>query len=410
MGFLHAFLVLLVAALLAAFLLLVLGSIYFDYANSEIPPGVEHPAKLRILHATLIGTSVLGRILENLHICSQIRFVRLVRNSRKLGKENALFIKDAKFKHVPVRIYQPKTPSAGRRRGVVFFHGGGWVFGSIQSHENICRYLARESESVVVSVEYRLAPEHKYPAPLNDCLAATTHFLETAEDYGVDDTRVIVAGDSAGGCLAASISQSLVNRPGLAKVRAQILIYPGLQAVDFNLPSYQQNRAMPILFRERAAFYILQHVNGEASLLEDILQGSHVPVNLKLQYKKWLSAENIPSEFKTRGYKPLATVPCDDEVYDKVKVLSSSEGSPLLADDAIVRLLPETCIVTCEYDVLRDDGLLYKKRLEDHGIAVTWYHIESGFHGIISFFDRDWLNFPSGKRGLDKIVNFIKSL
>ncbi|XP_028596423.2 arylacetamide deacetylase-like 3 [Podarcis muralis] len=410
MGFLHAFLVLLVAALLAAFLLLVLGSIYFDYANSEIPPGVEHPARLRIIHATLIGASVLGRILENLHICTQIQFVRIVRNSRKLGKENALFIKDAKFKHVPVRIYQPKTPSAGGRRGIVFFHGGGWVFGSIQTHENICRYLARESESVVVSVEYRLAPEHKYPAPLNDCLAATTHFLETAEDYGVDNTRVIIAGDSAGGCMAACISQSLVNRPGLAKVRAQILIYPGLQAVDFNLPSYQQNHAMPILFRERAAFYILQHVNGEASLLEDILEGSHVPVDLRLKYKKWLSAENIPSEFKTRGYKPVATVPCDDEVYNKVKVLSSSECSPLLADDAIVRLLPETCIVTCEYDVLRDDGLLYKKRLEDNGIAVTWYHIESGFHGILTFFDRDWLNFPSGKRGLDKIVNFIKSL
>ncbi|XP_061457427.1 arylacetamide deacetylase-like 3 [Rhineura floridana] len=406
MGFLYAFVALVAAAFLAAVILIVLGSIYFDYSNSEIPPGVEHPVKLRILHAILIGTSVLGRILENLHVCKQVQFVRFVRNGWKPEKDPRLFIKDEKFKHVPVRIYQPKAPSAGQRKGIVFFHGGGWVHGSIRTHENICCYFARESEAVVVSVEYRLAPEHKYPAQLNDCLAATAHFLESAEDYGVDSSQVIVAGDSAGGNLAASVCQSLVSRADLARVRAQILIYPALQAIDFNLPSYQQNRAVPILFRERAAFYFLQYLNGEASLLEDILQGSHVPVNLKLQYRKWLSADNIPNEFKTRGYQPTVPVSCDDEVHEVLKTLNSPECSPLLIEDAIVCLLPETCIVTCEYDVLRDDGLLCKKRLEDNGVAVTWYHLSNGFHGILSLFN----SFPSGKKGMDKIVNFIKSL
>ncbi|XP_063001189.1 arylacetamide deacetylase-like 4 [Elgaria multicarinata webbii] len=410
MGFFYVLFVLVVAAFLAAVILLVVGSIYFDASNSEIPPGVEHPAKLRIIHAVLIGSAVLGKILENLHICTQIQFVRFIRDGRKLGKDPTLFIKDVKFKHVPVRIYQPKVPSAGRRKGIIYFHGGGWMFGSIRSHENICRYFARESESVVVSVEYRLAPEHLYPAQLNDCLAATTHFLEAAEDYGVDSARVIVAGDSSGGTLAATICQTLVSKPGLAKVHAQILIYPGLQAIDFNLPSYQQNRAVPILYRERAAFYLLHYVNGNASLLEEVLEGSHVPVNLKLNYRKWLSADNIPKEFKIRGYKPHVTVSGEDEVCEVLKNMSSLETSPLLAEDAVVCQLPETFLLTCEYDVLRDDGLLYKKRLEDNGVAVTWYHVTNGFHGIISFFDKGWLSFPSAEKGLNKMVNFIKSL
>ncbi|XP_054857513.1 arylacetamide deacetylase-like 4 [Eublepharis macularius] len=410
MGFLYALLLLVVAAFIGAVILVVVGSIYFDATNSEIPPGVEQPAKLRIIHAFLIGSAVVGRILENLHICSQLQFIRYLRSGPKLGKDTKLFIKDTKFKHVPVRIYQPKAPSAGRRKGVVFFHGGGWMFGSIRSYDKMCRYISKESEAVVVSVEYRLAPEYKYPAQLNDCLAATTHFLQNANDYGVDETHIIVAGDSAGGSLAAGVCQTLVGRRGLAKVYAQILIYPGLQAIDFNLPSYQQNQAVPVLYREKAAFYFLHYLNGEASLLEEVLQGSHVPVDQKLHYRKWLSADNIPKEFKARGYKPSVPVSCAEEVYGEVKCVCGPEISPLLAEDTVVRQLPQTYILTCEYDVLRDDGLLYKKRLEDNGVPVTWYHVINGFHGIINFFDKGWLTFPSGKKGLDNIVRFIQSL
>ncbi|XP_062822109.1 arylacetamide deacetylase-like 3 isoform X2 [Anolis carolinensis] len=351
-----------------------------------------------------------GRILENLHICTQIQFVRLVRNGWKHTGDSALFSKDVKFGQIPVRIYQPKAPSAGRRKGLVYFHGGGFVFGSIQSHENICRYIARESESVVASVEYRLAPEHVYPAALNDCLAAATHFLKAANDFGVDPTRVIIAGDSAGGLLAAVVCQTLATKPDLPKLRAQILLYPGLQALDFDLPSYHQNRAVPLLFRERSAFYILQYLNGNAAHLEEVLEGSHVPTNVRLQYRKFLSAENIPKEFKTRGYMPVVHVTGDDDISEGLSSLSSPECSPLVAEDVALRRLPETFLLTCEYDVLRDDGLLYKKRLEDNGVAVTWYHVSNGFHGILNFFDGAWLRFPSGKKGMDAVVNFVRSL
>uniref|UniRef100_A0A8C8S458 Alpha/beta hydrolase fold-3 domain-containing protein n=1 Tax=Pelusios castaneus TaxID=367368 RepID=A0A8C8S458_9SAUR len=410
MEFAHALLVLVLAVFIAAFILLVVGTIYFDLSNSEIPPGVDQPVKLRIIHSVLIGTAVLGKIFEKLGLCSQVGFVRNMRWVKKFGKDPKLFIKDLKFGTVPVRVYQPRAPSAGQRRGVIFFHGGGWIFGSIDTHETLCRYIARESESVVVSVEYRLAPEHTYPAQYEDCLTATTHFMKTAEDYGVDPACIIVSGDSAGGNLAAAVCQTLISRPDLPKIHAQVLIYPCLQAIDFNLPSYQQNCSVPLLFRERTAFYVLQYLKGDASFLEDVLEGSHMPVDVKLKFRKWLSADNIPKEFKVRGYKSQVLTAGSNEVYEAVKKICEPTFSPLLADDAIVRQLPESFILTCEYDVLRDDGLLYKKRLEDSGVPVIWYHIENGFHGILSLFNHGRLSFPSGKRGLDSIVNFLRRL
>ncbi|XP_013926927.1 PREDICTED: uncharacterized protein C1orf158 homolog [Thamnophis sirtalis] len=160
----------------------------------------------------------LGRVLENLRLCSQLQFVRFVRNAWTRRRDAALRIQDAAFQGVPVRLYLPKAPAAvGPRTGIVYFHGGGWLFGSRGSQEHLCCYLARESGSVVVSVGYRLAPEHRHPAQLNDCLAASTHFLKVAEDYGVDSSWVILAGNEAGGNLAARVCQILASRPGPTK-------------------------------------------------------------------------------------------------------------------------------------------------------------------------------------------------
>ncbi|NXF97616.1 ADCL4 protein, partial [Eubucco bourcierii] len=392
----YVLLVLFSAVFVGGFILLVMAAINFDLFNSEIPPGVTHPVKLRIIHIISISTFMVGRILENIGICSQIAFVRYMQG-RSPETDPKLFIKDLWFEKVPVRIYQPKVPSARQRRGVMFFHGGGWVFGSFETHEEMCCYIARESESLVIAVGYRLAPEHKYPAAYEDCLNATIHFMRNTEHYGVDPANVIVCGDSAGGNLAAAVSQAIAGRPDLPKLRAQILIYPGLQAVDFNLPSYQQNQRVPPLFREQAAFCVLQYLNGHAANMEEVLGGAHIPIDIKLKYSKWVSPDNIPEKFKVRGYKPHVLLDCTTEVFEKVKRFCEPNLCPLLAEDAVVHQLPESFILTCEYDVLRDDGLLYKKRLEDNGVQVTWCHLEDGFHGIIPMFNNVWLSFPGGK-------------
>ncbi|XP_077168293.1 arylacetamide deacetylase-like 4 isoform X2 [Paroedura picta] len=316
---------------------------------------------------------------------------------------------DLTFEDIPVRVYQPREAKSEGRRGVIYFHGGGWMFGSINSYDHVCRYIAKESDSVLVSVGYQLAPEQKYPSQFHDCLTATVHFLKRAEDYGVDPARVIISGDSVGGNFTASVCQALVGRADLAKPLAQILIYPGLQAIDFNLPSYQQNRAVPILYREHVICSALQYLNKDLSVLDRVMQGCHVPSDIKTRFGKWINSENIPQEFKARGFKPSEAASFLDDVYEVVKQALETTFSPLMAEDAILSQLPKTFIITCEYDVLRDDGILYKKRLEDNGVPVSWCHIEDGFHGVINFFD-GFLSFPSGKKGVDSIVRFIRNL
>ncbi|MEE6483510.1 hypothetical protein FKM82_013577 [Ascaphus truei] len=266
------------------------------------------------------------------------------------------------------------------------------------------------SNGVLFLFRYRLAPAHKYPAGFEDCLNATIHFLKIAEEYGVNSSSIVISGDSAGGNLAAAVCQALVSRTDLPQPLAQVLIYPLLQMIDFNLPSYQQNRAVPILYRERSVFYVLNYISGDVSVMEDVLDGQHVPVDMKLNFRKWLGADNIPDEFKVRDYKPCIMSSHSDDVHEAVKNALDCACSPLLAEDSIIHLLPKAYILTCEFDVLRDDGLLYKKRLEDNGIPVTWYHVKDGVHGIVGFFDNGNLTFPSGKQAVDNIVNFIKSV
>lgn len=260
---------------------------------------------------------------------------------------------------------------------------------------------------------YRLAPEHRYPAHLDDCEVVTRHFLSiAATDFGVDPLRVAVGGDSAGGNLAAALCQRLSKTQDghLPSPCAQVLIYPALQMADFHLPSYQQNHSVPILFRGRTVFFYLQYLNGNTYVSQQILEGKHVPAELKHHYKKWLDPDNLPPQFRKGAISPAVIASHDADVYHIVKQGLDPEISPLLAEDEVLRLNPPTFVLTCEFDVLRDDGILFQKRLKDVGVDVKWEHLSDGFHGIISFFNQGWLTFESSQRGMDSIVRYLKTL
>ncbi|XP_057218847.1 arylacetamide deacetylase-like 4 isoform X2 [Triplophysa rosa] len=357
-----------------------------------------------------------GRILERLGLYDQVNFARWFRahilaNKRPIPP--GLRIKDMTFNGVPVRVYEPTATSGEKKKGLVLFHGGGWVFGSIDDYDVVCRYISMESDTVVVSVGYRLAPEHRYPAHLDDCEVATRQFLSiAAADFRVDPRRVAVGGDSAGANLAAALCQRLAKTQdgNLPSPCAQVLIYPALQMADFNLPSYQQNHSVPILFRGRIVFFFLQYLNGDMSVGQDLLDGTHVPAELKLRYKKWLDPANLPPQFR-KGVKGQQVISGHNgEVYHIIKQGLDPEISPLLAEDDVLRISPPTFILTCEFDVLRDDGILFQKRLKDLGVDVTWKHISDGFHGIMSFFDVGWLTFQSSQKVMDSIVSYVKTL
>ncbi|XP_064534486.1 arylacetamide deacetylase-like 4 [Pseudopipra pipra] len=389
---------------------LLLVGVLYDLCNSELPPGIDQPLKLRFFNAVMIAAMIAGKILQKVGICNEFTVLRVLLDGIPPWRDSKLLIKDLKVDEVPLRIYQPKSPPTGKRRGILYFHGGAGTFGSIRAFERICRYMAKKCNSVVVSVGYRLAPEHPYPGQYFDCLNATLYFMRNLEEYHVDPALIIVSGDSCGANFATVICQILLNNRDLPKVRAQVLLYPGLQGLDFQLPSYQQNASVPILYRKLVLYFCFRYLNKEPKFLKDILHNCHVCESVRSKYKKWVSADLIPDEFKIRGYAPPTPPSYKPEVYETIKEVLALTFSPLLAEDSVICQLPEAYIVTCEFDVLRDDGLLYKRRLEDNGVQVTWYHSESGFHGILAFFGYGIFSFLSGKKIVDNLVNYINSL
>uniref|UniRef100_A0A8C9EQ34 Alpha/beta hydrolase fold-3 domain-containing protein n=1 Tax=Pavo cristatus TaxID=9049 RepID=A0A8C9EQ34_PAVCR len=327
----------------------------------------------------------------SLGICKKHVLMRMISNGLRARRASELLVKDLHFGEVPVRIYLPRSPSASKRRGVILFHGGCGMYGSISKElkEKITWKVLS-----FISSRYRLSPEHRYPTQSLDCVTATTHFLRTAESYGVDPDRIIVCGDSAGGTFATSTCQELVNRTDIPKIRAQLLIYPFLQSLNFNLPSHQKNASIGLMSLERMVCFILMYLRKDCSLMEAILAGSHIPESMNLKYRKWIHPDLIPEKFK-QDYKPPLPASYIPQVHEETKEMFDTRFSPLLAEDAVVGHLPDTCIITCEHDVLRDDGLLYKKRLEDNNVKVTWCHIEEGFHGVLCFLGYGIFSFPS---------------
>ncbi|XP_008052019.1 arylacetamide deacetylase-like 3 [Carlito syrichta] len=351
-----------------------------------------------------------GMVFEKLRICSLPEFVRFIHDLQPLKKDPDVIVTDLHFGTIPVKLYQPKASTCTPRPGVVFYHGGGAIIGSLVTHHRVCCYLSKASDSVVLSVGYRMLPKYKFPVPVSDCIVATTHFLKSLDTYGVDPARVTVCGDSMGGEIAVVICQQLMNSPDLPRIRAQILVYAALQAVNFQYPSYQQNKSVPLLSWSFAFYCLCHYLDFSFSWEKTLLKGGHLPDNLWEKYRKWLGSENIPERFKKRGYRPMLRGSLNEDVYRKTSVVWDLMCTPLIAEDDIMSQLPEACIVSCEYDFLRDHSLLYKKRLEDLGVPVTWHHMEDGFHGVLMTFDMGFLHFPCSTRILNAITHFIKRL
>ena len=220
------------------------------------------------------------------------------------------------------RVYVPSSAPASDAPGLVFFHGGGWVVGSIESHDRVCRALADEAALVVVSVDYRLAPEHPFPAAPRDAIAATRWVLENAAMLGIDPARVAVGGDSAGGNLAAVVALAL--RDDARRPAFQLLVYP---ATDLTraLPSHAMFRESYFLSRAAGDWYLGHYLRD-------------------------------PAEAKD----PLA--------------------SPLFAAD--VSRLPPALVITAGFDPLRDEGKAYADRMRAAGVEVELFCADGQMHGF----------------------------
>jgi len=238
---------------------------------------------------------------------------------------------------VPVRVYVPTT-DPGPRPVLVYFHGGGWVIGDVDTHDGTVRSLAAASGATVVSVDYRLAPEHPFPAAIDDCLAAVRWVVANADDLGVDPARLAVGGDSAGGNLAAV---SALDLRDTVAVRFQLLVYPVTDGAMAR-PSLDENAEGYFLTRDTMAWFWDQYVG-------------------------------------------------DGDRHDP-------RVSPIDAPDDALRGVAPALVITAEYDPLRDEGEAYGARLEAAGVDVTVSRYDSVIHGFFSMGDM----VPEGKAAIDE--------
>ncbi|XP_031734332.1 neutral cholesterol ester hydrolase 1-like [Anarrhichthys ocellatus] len=365
------------------------------YVYLPLPSGVSEPWKLMLLDALFRSFMQASDVAHALGVCHRVHLLNQVVSwveEVEARSCSAVHVTDSSLGGVPARVFQPK---GGRqpKRGVVYFHGGGWALGSgrMRSYDRLCRKMAEELDSVVMSVDYRLAPEVVFPDQYHDALAASRAFLsaQVLEHYSIDPERVCVSGDSAGGNLAAAVAQELGSDDTLTvKFKVQALIYPVLQALDFHTPSYQQNRAVPILYRPVMARFWLQYLGADASLETLLLANNHssldqraigAGVRSKLDWTTLLPAD------RRKHFRPVVRETGSPRVMGVVPELMDTRAAPLLAEQGVLSGTPKAYVMTCEFDVLRDDGLMYVRRLRDAGVAVTSDHYEDGFHGCMVF-------------------------
>ncbi|XP_027253937.1 arylacetamide deacetylase-like 4 isoform X3 [Cricetulus griseus] len=365
------------------------------FLTTEIPSTLKHPVKLWFIHGMLLYVVTLGNILEKLRICAMPRFLQFLEGLMPINKDPNVLVTDLHFGTIPVRLLKPKKASSQPRR---------------DRYQSLCSLLASETDSVVLMVGYRKLPGYHHPVLINDCQNASIYFLKNLASFGVDPSRVVLCGESIGGWAVAIVTQALTCIPSLPQIKAQILICPLVNFINFQLPSHQQNKNVPLLTRDFMFMCMCKYLVIDPSWKDAILTGSAIPLDKWKKYRKWLSYDNIPRRFWSQDPQPEILGPFNEAAYLETKHTWNAELSPLLADDKTIAQLPETFLVSCEHDILRDDALLYKKRLEDQGVPVSWYHVEDGFHGCLLLFDKKCFSFPCSMKLINAVISYIKSI
>ena len=227
---------------------------------------------------------------------------------------------------IPLRLYRPiRTHAAEVLPCLVFMHGGGWMLGSLDSHDALCCRLTNQATCCVISIDYRLAPENPFPAALDDCVAAYNAITADASALKIDPDRIAVGGDSAGGALAAALA--LMGRDGIIPPPLQqTLIYPVVD-MDQDLNDYGPNS-------------------------EGMLITGETMVHFRDHY--------LPNVSDRKNWR----------------------ASPLKANS--LAGLPPAVIVTCGHDPLRSEARAYAQRLESDGVKVTFLHLSDLPHGVIT--------------------------
>ncbi|NWQ90004.1 AAAD deacetylase, partial [Burhinus bistriatus] len=361
------------------------------YIYTPIPKDIEEPWKVMLITASFRAVGHLSEVADRLGLMHYMEALMLITAAEYVPptSDENVTVTDTEFSNVAIRLYLPRRASDGLRRAVIYFHGGGWCVGhaGMKSYDHLTRRTSNMLNAVVVSVNYRLAPKHHFPVQFEDVYAVTKFFLQSSilSQYGVDPDRICVAGDSAGGNLAAAVAQQLLEDSEVkTKLKAQALLYPALQTLDLNLPSYQENENTFILPKSLMVKFWSEYFTSDSSLREAMASNRHVPVESShlFQFVNWSNL--LPEEMK-KDHVYTSPAYGSSKLAQKYPGFLDARAAPLLASDAQLRRLPLTYVLTCEHDVLRDDGFMYVRRLQAAGVPVTHDHAKDAFHGAMTF-------------------------
>ena len=246
---------------------------------------------------------------------------------------------------IPIRLYYPKgdPPFAV----VVYFHGGGWVIGDLDSHHALCHALSKSSGCLVVAVDYRLAPENRYPAAVEDAYAAICWVADNAEGIQADARRIAVGGDSAGGTQA-TVAAMMARDYGKPNIALQVLIYP-ITDHNFDTPSYLHNADGYMLTRDLMMWF----------------------------WSHYLADENL----------------ADDPYVSPLRAVNLTD-------------LPQALLLTAEYDPLCDEGEEYARRLQEAGVKVKLTRYEGMIHGFIRMTSR----LDKARQALDEVAETLRRI
>ncbi|XP_073482157.1 arylacetamide deacetylase [Aquarana catesbeiana] len=369
------------------FLLVTVLLAYYIY--KPLPDNVEEKFKVMLMDATFRTLGHAGSLAELLgmkHYMDVMMLLTKLEHTEPISDEHVT-VTDTSFNNVPVRLYVPKQQSEALRRAVIFIHGGGWCLGSaaMKPYDLLSRQTAQQLNALVVSINYRLAPKFHFPAQFDDVYIVVKFFLQqsTLKKYSVDANRIAVSGDSAGGNLAAAVTQELLHDPEVkVKLKIQALIYPVLQSLDLNTPSYRENGNMPILSRTLMVRFWSEYFTTDQKLFEAMFTNRHMPSQEAHLFKFINWSTLLPDSLKNHHiyHKPQYG---DPSFVKKYPAILDTRVSPLLTEDDKLKGLPLTYVITCMYDVLRDDGFMYVSRLRQAGVQVIHHHYDNTFHGII---------------------------
>ncbi|XP_004755622.1 arylacetamide deacetylase-like 2 [Mustela putorius furo] len=371
-----------------AFCLGLLCALFAFCIYTPIPSNIEEYWKVTAIDISAKTGTFMAMCLETIGIIKYEKFISMILrlDYTQPVSDEYVTVMDTEFVGIPVRLYLPKSKSETPRRAVIYIHGGVFCLGSFKFRalDALNRWTAKKLDAVVVGVDYRLAPQYKFPVPYEDCFTVVKYFLqdEILTKYGVDPTRICIAGDSSGANLAAGIIQQVQNDLEFKhKVKIQALIYPSLQILDLYLPSHQENEHGIILTKDLALKLTSLYFTEDETFPQAMRRNEHMPLESRHLFKFVNWSTLLPEKFR-KDY--VYTEPILGRYNYSLPGLMDIRVSPLLANDSWLQNLPRTYILTCQYDLVRDDGLMYVSRLQNVGVPVTHEHIENGIHAALS--------------------------